>query len=196
MARKRRSLTRPIGKRRYRKLFVLATEGAKTEPQYFSMFNSQRATVHVKCLKGRTRSAPPQVLKRMKRYMAEEGLRDTDEAWLVADRDQWTDEQLNELYHWTKKAGRKNRHLAVSNPTFELWLLLHFENAKGSITARTCSDRLKRHVPDYHKSVDVRKFETGIADAIRRAKEKDTPPCTWPRGKGTTVYRLVERLCQ
>jgi hypothetical protein len=37
MARKRRSLQRPLGKRRYRKLFVIAAEGAKTERQYFGM---------------------------------------------------------------------------------------------------------------------------------------------------------------
>ena len=39
-AKKRRSLRRPLGQRRYRKLFVIAAEGEKTEPQYFSLFNN------------------------------------------------------------------------------------------------------------------------------------------------------------
>jgi hypothetical protein len=32
---KRRSLKRSMGVRRYKKLFIIATEGAKTEPLYF-----------------------------------------------------------------------------------------------------------------------------------------------------------------
>ena len=35
MARNRRKLDRPLGERRFRKMFVIATEGSKTEPQYF-----------------------------------------------------------------------------------------------------------------------------------------------------------------
>jgi len=31
---KRRKSQRPLGERRYRKLFVIAAEGVKTEPQY------------------------------------------------------------------------------------------------------------------------------------------------------------------
>ncbi len=35
----------------------------------------------------------------------------------------------------------------------------------------------------------------GIADAIKRAKRKDNPPCEkWPQNTGTTVYRLVEKI--
>ena len=34
---KRRNFRRPLGERRYRKLFIVATEGVKTEPQYFAI---------------------------------------------------------------------------------------------------------------------------------------------------------------
>ena len=42
MLAKRGSFQRPFGERRYRKLFVIATEGVKTEPQYFAAFNIDR----------------------------------------------------------------------------------------------------------------------------------------------------------
>ena len=62
---KRRKFQRPLGERRYRKLFVIAVEGVKTEPQYFAIFNDQQSVIRVNCLKGSHDSSPPQVLKRM-----------------------------------------------------------------------------------------------------------------------------------
>ena len=42
---------RPLGERRYKKLFVVSVEGSKTEPQYFAIFNQPQSIVLVKCLK-------------------------------------------------------------------------------------------------------------------------------------------------
>ena len=100
---KTRKFQRPLGKRRYRKLFVIAVEGRKTEPQYFSIFNNEHSVIQVNCLKSRGASSPPQVLKRMKNYLKQQGLRPSDEAWLVVDKDQWTDEQLTQLYTWAQE---------------------------------------------------------------------------------------------
>ena len=87
MAKGRRSFIRPLGERRYRKLFVIASEGSKTEIQYFGLFNSETSVIHVKCIHGKHRSAPKQVLKRMQSYIEKEGLHSSDEAWLVVDKD-------------------------------------------------------------------------------------------------------------
>ncbi len=190
---KRRKFQRPWGQRRYRKLFVIAVEGANTEPQYFALFN-QQSVIRVNCLKGKNESSPPQVLKRMEQHLKEESLRKADEAWLVCDKDQWTDEQLLQLHGWSQK--HVNYGFALSNPNFEYWLLLHFEEGSGVSSARDCSERLKRHLPDYSKNLDTRKISHEmIADAIRRAKQRDNPPCAdWPRTIGTTVYKLVESI--
>ncbi len=192
---KRRRFQRPVGVRHYRKLIVIATEGSKTEPQYFSLFNNQESVIKSYCLKCRHDSAPPNVLKRMKNYLENSGLRSTDEAWLVVDRDHWTEEQLDQLYHWSEQA--ENYGFALSNPRFEYWLLLHFEDGCGIAGAQECSDRLKRHLPDYKKNIDPRKFMPDTIDAaISRASQRDHPPCAdWPRLVGsTTVYRLVRKL--
>lgn len=39
MPKKLRTFQRPLGERRYKKLFVVSVEGSKTEPQYFAIFN-------------------------------------------------------------------------------------------------------------------------------------------------------------
>jgi hypothetical protein len=174
---------------------VIAVEGEKTEPQYFAIFNDQQSVIRVNCLKGRHGSSPPQVLRRMEDHLRREELRSSDEAWLVVDKDQWTDEQLAQLHAWAQT--RHNLGLALSNPKFEYWLLLHFEDGTGIASSRDCSDRLSQHLPGYDKGIDARKItREAIGDAIRRARQRDTPPCAdWPHSPGgTTVYRLVERI--
>ncbi len=111
------------------------------------------------------------------------------------DKDKWTDEQLAQLHQWALR--QENYGFALSNPKFEYWLLLHFEDGSGVISSRDCTERLKRWIPDYDKGVDTRKISLSqIDDAIRRAKKRDHPPCEdWPRSIGqTTVYRLIENI--
>ena len=194
MPSRRRRFRRPPGKRRYRKLFLIATEGVKTEPQYFAIFNDHDSVVHVKCLRSKHHS-PTQVLKRIEDHLGQENLLASDEAWLVVDKDQWKDEQLMELHTWSQ--GADNYGFALSNPRFEYWLLLHFEDGTRIGSSRECSSRLKKHLPDYDKNIDVRKIKPEmIEEAIRRAKVRDNPPCAdWPRKLGsTTVYKLVENI--
>ena len=50
MARNRRPFKRRKPVLDYRKLFVIATEGRKTEPDYFRLFNSKEATIRLKLL--------------------------------------------------------------------------------------------------------------------------------------------------
>jgi len=194
MSARRRELKRPLGERRYKKLFVIATEGVKTEPRYFALFNNRQSVIKVKCLRGKSESSPPQVLRRMAKYLRQESLKKSDEAWLVVDKDQWLNEQLEQLLRWAQ--GSDNYGFALSNPKFEYWLLLHFEDGEGISSSRACLERLKRYLPNYDKDIDPGKITPGIiANAIQRAKQRDNPPCTdWPRSIGSTVYRLVERI--
>ena len=195
MPQKRRTFQRSLGDHPYKKLFMLAVEGAKTERQYFGIFNKQESVIWVKCLKNSPGSSPLHVLKRMKDQLRKVELRSTDEAWLVVDKDQWSDEQLLQLHDWAQTG--ENFGFTLSNPKFEYWLLLHFEDGNDIASARDCTDRLKRHLTDYDKGIDVRKFTNErIEAAIRRAKLRDNPTCVdWPRSiGGTTIYRLVEKL--
>lgn len=117
------------------------------------------------------------------------------EAWLVIDKDHWTGVQIDELTKWVDHHG--NRGLAVSNPRFEFWLLLHFEMGNDVHTSRECTIRLQRYLDDFSKHIDPRAITLfGIEAAIQHAKLRDNPPCSdWPHDSGsTTVYRLVERM--
>jgi hypothetical protein len=181
---RRRTFHRPEGQRRYRRLFVIATEGAQTEPRYFAMFNSDQATIQVKVLRPGRKSDPYHVLEKLRRYLKDEGLRQSDEAWIVVDADQWPEERLRQLYQWRQeKAGHG---LAVSNPKFEFWLLLHFEDGATVTGSQDCTRQLRRHLPNFGKShLEVGKLKplgwrSGVAgQAKRRAALRGLAPYFW-----------------
>ncbi len=190
----RRKFQRETRERRIKKLFVIATEGSKTEPTYFKLFNRYGHAVAVKFIEGQDKSAPKHVLKSMQDHIKKNDLMDGDEAWLVVDTDNWRETDLKSLHAWS--VSQPSYGLAVSNPCFEYWLLLHFEVGTGAPDKNACLRRLRKHMPHYDKvNLDLAALEPGIADAVERARKRDTPPVVdWPRGAGTTVYRLVERL--
>ena len=192
----RRSFKRSEPSRSYKKLYLISTEGSKTEKEYLNLFNSRGSIVRVKCLSSKDRSSPNHVLKRMRDYLKDERLRKEDEAWLVIDKDQWSDQQLNSLLSWTR--AERNYHLAVSTPKFEFWLLLHFDDGQGVLSSGDCSRRLKRVLPGYDKGIQQSWFgQAEINRAVSRAQELDNPPTvSWPTTNGTTVYRLVEQLLE
>ncbi|WP_417909109.1 RloB family protein [Candidatus Electronema sp. PJ] len=188
---KRRTFGRPQGKRLYHKLFVLAVEGEKTEPEYFALFKN----VGVKCLPGTKKTSCTQVLKRLKHFLEKENVREPYEAWLVIDKDDNSEEKLQEVYKWSQL--KEQYGFALSNPNFEYWLLLHFEDGSNIHSVRDCSDRLKRYLPDYNKGIDERKITVdAINKAILHAKQRDNLSCLdWPKDiYGTTVYKLIEKL--
>jgi hypothetical protein len=189
----RRPLRRKLGQRRYRKLFVIAVEGAKTEPLYFGIFQ-RFSVILVKCLGGKHDSSPSGVLKRMKEFLRTEALEKSDEAWLVVDKDHWKDDQLDELEEWAGQEG--NFHFALSNPNFEYWLLLHFEEGTGIEFASQVKQRLRTYLPYYDKSLDSGKIDQSmIEEAICRAKARNSPGDSVRSGIGkTSVWKLVENI--
>lgn len=192
---KRRSFNRSTGTRRYKRLFVVATEGQLTEPAYFSLLNDAVVFSHVRLANAGNDSAPKHVLRRMEAELAKASMRDGDKAWLVLDKDRWTHEQLTKVFAWTQ--GHSWRGLALSNPKFEYWLLLHFEDGHGVASSADCTRRLARHLPNYDKGIrpGLLSLEQ-VRSAVRRAQQRDKPPCLdWPRDLGqTTVYRLVDGI--
>ena len=63
--------------------------------------------------------------------------------------------------------------LAVSNPCFELWLLLHFRENPGMQHRAKVKEMLKKHVPEYAKHIDYSAFSEGYSSAVKRAEQLD-----------------------
>ena len=99
--------------------------------------------------------------------------------------------------------------MALSNPTFEFWLLLHItsiENydpekllANPKLTKRAKKRYLETLLAEltggYNKNkLKFDKFEPGIADAITRAKQLPVDNKILMNNLGTSVCILVEKI--
>lgn len=65
------------------------------------------------------------VLERVKQYVSDHQLSpdNGDSLWCVIDVDRWPQEQIEELHEFC--CQKDNRHLVISNPCIEIWLLYH-----------------------------------------------------------------------
>jgi hypothetical protein len=205
MGRERRSFVRRSGQRDA-SLFVIAAEGAVTERRYFEGLKERlhNPRIHVEFLtrSDPSRSSPHEVLATLANFANEWITLEGDQLWLVIDRDpqSW---KVKSLAAIARECQHKGYFLAVSNPCFELWLLLHSEDVpnqpqQGSDDLlRNAHCLLKTDVARYHKPttefIDV--YLPHTAHAIERAIRLDIKPKErWPSGLGTRVYRLIKQL--
>jgi len=163
--------------------------GLRTEPAYFDGLRRAVRSAGV-TVKVRAEGLAPDALVR-----AAAGYRDLrrgtfDDVWVIVDVDEFDVEAAS------VEAGRLHVRLAISNPCFELWLLLHHADC-GSHCAG-CADasrRLKKHVPLYDKAhLDFARFADGVQDAIKRAKQLDPTGEDWRHNPSSGVWRLVEQI--
>lgn len=211
--RQRKPFKRLVNKRNAN-LFVIATEGRKTEPTYFKELAKfyENPKIQVEVLdKISNNSSPKDVLKLLDEFKKAYKLRKDDELWLVIDRDvqSWDAVQIAEI---AKLCNQKNYYLALTNPCFEFWLLLHivylcnysgqdktvfFENKKINKQKRQLEKSLSDLLGGYSKSnLNADSFLPFVKMAIQQAKSLDlNPKERWPEKKlGSRVYLLVEKL--
>ena len=90
MGRERRDFVRRSGFRDAT-LFVIASEGAVTEPKYFNglkaRWRNPRIQIEILTRDDPSLSSPEHVLKTLDRFASEYRLRDGDQLWLLIDRD-------------------------------------------------------------------------------------------------------------
>lgn len=178
--------------RRDAKLFIVATEGKETEKQYFRMFNSTRIKLEILATTEDGKSSPEYVLERLDIFKERYDLNEDDMLWLVSDVDRWGPKKLSSV---CSQARQKGYNLAISNPCFEVWLTLHFEDINHQ--DRTCDNfkaRLRTILGGYNGSnLDISAYNQNITKAVSLAKYlHQNSQQDWPPTLGTHVYRLVE----
>jgi len=179
-----------------KRLFVISTEGERTEPIYFQEFNPGRDggfRVHLLPTQ-RGKSRPREVLERLIQYEKQNRPGPNTEYWAVLDRDAWSNAELDEVA--ARVDARSNYHLALSNPCFELWLWLHWRTNRPFADRKECQKMLEREWPEFSKgNYDAAALMNMLPMAEKRAREADEDPePLWPEEQATRVYRLTERL--
>ena len=192
-SRKKRPLNRNLPHLRDTKLIIIATEGKETEKQYFLMFKNLKLQVKIIPATD-NRSSPEYVLNRLDNFKKEFNIDGNDELWLVVDVDRWGDAKLSQI---AKLCVQKNYHLAISNPCFEVWLYLHFENITPEINnCQEVKRLIKNRLGSYNSSnLNTDIFLPNVNVAVENAKVLDTnPQDRWTSSTGTHVYKIVEKL--
>jgi hypothetical protein len=195
--RKKRSLNRDIPHHKDTSIIFIGIEGGSEESRearYFDIFNEEDIKLQFKEIPcEENRSSPQHVFNHLKDEIKKEPLRDDDEIWVVIDVDRYQ-EHLPEVARLCVDAGF---NLAVSNPCFEFWLLLHFRDPKRQY--KSCKEVKKPFSIEMDSDPNNSEgyyeiFYPKFEDAVKRAKSRDLEEERWPNKNGSRVYKIVERF--
>jgi len=193
-----KSFSRRQNLREVRESILIITEGKKTEPTYFLGLRAMLKLLNVKIeiLPGAA----------MDKTIVERAIQlkgNYDEVWAVFDRE--TPVTNKNYFEAIELALHNNIKLAVSDPCFEYWLLLHFKSTDGSFA--NCDNvirELRRTFPDYEKNTalpdEFLKKAKAIADLAKDLHQRQLSASMQPDKEkfncppSTTVYELVYKL--
>ena len=195
-----------------RALVILACEGEKTERLYFEAWfaklrEARRLSPKSCVIAPHEHTNPTGVLADLQAYQ-HLGIdyEDFDHKWIVIDRDEvesgtggHTKEDFNTVLSEAKKCGVE---VAYSNPSFELWYLLHYNYRDTPIGRDELGKTLGALQGKAYDKADATQWnrlsamtETAVRNAenLLRSKEGIVPSEANP---STTVHKLVRLLIE
>lgn len=204
-------LGRRLATREPKRKFVLVCEGTCTEPEYLQSLQSafRSSLVEVKILGmgcdpltvARKAKEAQTSLQRTARRSGDSNDKNF-EVWIVVDVDEHP-----RLAEAIDLARQSNIGVALSNPSFEIFAIYHFEDCHRPLSTREAHQQLAIHIPGYSRTgkrfsidycgTDHNERLAAVRTACRRAKvsvkrreEEGNPygsPCS-------TCYELVQKL--
>ena len=192
------------GLRRDYRLFAIACEGGKREPDYFQLLESLSHRITIDIIEDKvtdiemktkyeTKSAPKWLLDRAVKYIEKEGLIDEDELWFVMDIDKWKIEQIREIAELCK--NNPNWNIAISNPCYEIWLYFHMSSTIPKEVKGNCKKAKYKLATLTSNGYNKDEYILNIKDAIKNSKNADSDKNHFLPKKGETkVYLLAESL--
>lgn len=201
--RQKRSLRRAAATRSPKRKFIIYTEGKNTEPDYFRAIRRDLlgALVDVELIHA---GVPMTIAERACEYAGQlkrsrrrkSSFEEADQIWAVFDRDEHPN-----VSEALERCRAGNVGVAFSDPCFELWLVLHFDehdrpddrHQVQSALAAVC----KGYDPKGSKSADFSELMSKVRDAEIRAARQLARRHTEgqpPRRPFTTVYLLTQEM--
>ncbi len=173
-----RSLKRRVAVRKPRRTILIFCEGVKTEPEYLEALKRQpsvrdSAAVDLQVQNGLGGSVPSTLVSMAidarNRSIEIDG--EIDEFWCVFDVE-WP-KNHPALRETVEQARQNGIELAISNPCFELWLILHFQNQTAWLD-NTEARKLRRSLDgSQDKGLDAVTYMPLVTEAAQRAAELD-----------------------
>ena len=190
---KRKQSVRP-----YRKNIVFVTEGESYEKAYLQIvWNRLGLREYATPRFCHDKSSIPSLIKSAlaaeasPMFKASQG----DEIWIILDYDKEShfESQFRELEAW--ESEKAYRHVVISSPRFEYWLLWHFQKQPNKEKSKS-DDYVKQILPNF-KSLSLYTIaitKENVLNAAEKACSGLVPSCTQPSITGSGMGRLVNRL--
>jgi hypothetical protein len=166
-----------------------------TEPEYINVVRVREKINLVRIIIDNAGGTPKTLVDRAveeKKRAARSQFGRYDEVWCVFDFDEHPF-----IPEAKQKAAANGISVAMSNPCFEFWLMLHFAYYSAPITRQAARHECERQIAGYEKHIpgDVvfPRLDTAILNATRLARWQETRGASGGN-PSTDVYRLVERL--
>ncbi len=180
---------------------LLFCEGKVTEPRYFEALARKYRQLLIEIEVSDDHGVPKTLVEQAAKHKkdAERNARKKadsfarfDEVWCVFDADDHPN-----VPDAMQQARDNDICIAFSNPCFELWALLHYQDQSAPIDRKALRRKLKQHLSGYDKQLPADEMFARLEDALKRASELyerqqrndnlDRNPCT-------TVHKLVARV--
>jgi hypothetical protein len=184
-------------------MIIITAEGRnETEARYFSNFRTADCPYIIKFHKAGHLTDPTKLAESIrKRWDKEEAdVRAGDMAFVIVDLD--NKESKAKEIHQLETKNRVEKFI-VSNPSFEVWYLLHYEySTRSYMNADAVIRELKKHYPGYEKTSEMfpllkDKMDNAVTNAEKledyHKKEEHLHPdvnCN----PYTDVHKLVKKL--
>ncbi|WP_153808452.1 RloB family protein [Nocardia sp. SYP-A9097] len=162
-----RGLERRPGRPRGGRVIYVACEGQKTEPEYLEYLTdtygagaADRPEFILHRVPTRRGLRPDQTVAAVEREAA------ADEAWVLFDRDQHRESDIQQAL---RDAAEARVEVGFSHPSFELWFLLHFQAFSGAQhgSSDTVVDKLRNsRVTDAFR--DYARHDKSVKSPARR----------------------------
>lgn|SRR5665648_202991 len=185
--------------REQRKLLVIVCEGEKTEQIYFERYKKGRPGLSIK-MPNTNYTDPKNLVKFALTQIEKLGIdpKNGDDIWCVFDCD---NNPNTHILTACKNAGKRVK-ICLSNPSFELWYLLHFAYNESPLTNPVLMAQLERKINGYKKTEDYFDLlESSRETAIKNAKKINNlhesngiDLFSTESNPSTHVYKIVEDI--
>jgi hypothetical protein len=189
MARRESTQRRRPGDRQPRNRVLIVCCGEKTEKRYLDglrrTFPDSPVVVRIKPAIG-----APSGLVAYAEKLRDQNAGEFDEVWCVFD----VDDYAADVEVAAVAARKADVSVAVSNPCFEFWLLLHLRDHKAWLNGPPDAEaKLVKCLPEYDKTkLNFAHFAPGVRIAISRGRDHAGSGRTYRDNPFTTMWRLAD----
>ena len=186
------------GSRLPKKVIRVLTEGMVTERDYIKILRSQYREVVVDII--REGSPPRALVDKARRYQTSKDKQnpDFDEIWCIFDVDQHPN-----IEQAIREARDNDINIAITNPCFELWLVLHYQDQSGYISSSKIQSEARRlgilkgkHLSEDSANIVRGNYEEAKSRAQRLEKRHIGDNSESWENPSSQMWKFVDRLAR